>query len=546
MGINIGSAVEYSPYPYQKRKQYEIRLKEAFLTRDLIKKIEKEIEAENLENYKEFQILVKVHKLSKVKREAKRYTNLYEDYVEAAFPEFWEKEKFPEPTYFGFEIEVIKPEISYLPYWYRLSISPRSRRVRKKERRMIDYSRSYQLDLRLLKDQKKWFLNFLTAFFYCQPIHQLDLVKLEIRAETFGGQTKTLSKHVLTKTTFRMPIWGPIGFEMQIRKKLQEIFNNPYVLELLEDQLRQRYPFVWCLTLNGEPIPRRFTWYETPDGQRVRKELTFDTAEEIAKFFREENGVEFYRSVEKRGIDKVDTIILEYDPPLRMEREETKETIWRKTVEDEERSLEILIKHGLNPKSVEENFSGNKSLQRLIHINPPISYPETRGIQYFLANLHKFEAAKDSYMYTLDKDSGLARITKELTDYTYGRKKEIKCVPVPNLKKAPIRRDICCSIPLEFSLKNGEIKFAQWVFDLKKVREFSRWENVREKLFEEEALPEERKLFKRQSYYERSATDPAIFQKLTKEFPWYKEAMEQIPPHELDLWKKEWIRERFA
>ncbi len=529
--------IEYPLYPYQKRKQFEVRLKEAFPTQALIKTVEGEIKALKLENFREFQISIEVHKLEKVVREAKKYISLYEDYVEAAFPELWEKEEFPEPSYFGFVVKLIKPKTLCLPYWYQLSISPKLRRVEKEKRRMVDYSRKYQLNLRLTKDHQKWFFNFLTAFFYCQPIHRLDLVKLEIRAETFNGKINVLSKHTLTKATFRMPIWGPAGFEEITQKRLEEIFSNSRLLELLADQLGQRYPFVWCLVLNGEPIPRRFFWREI-EGKRERIELTFDSAEEIAEFFKKERGVEYYRSVDKRGIDKVDTLILEYDPPLRMEKEEE---IWKQTVEDEKGSLGILLRYGLNPKSIEENFSGNKSLQRLIHINPPISYQETRDIQYFLAILHKFEA-RDPYMYTIDKESGLARVSKELADWTYGRKKEIKCVPVPNVKREPIH----CSIPLEFSIENGKIKFADWVFDLKKVREASKWENVREKLIKDEALPEEEKLFKRQSFYEKNATDPAVFRKLMKEFYWYESAMKQIPPYELDLWNKKWIKERFA
>jgi len=531
--------IEYPLYSYQKRKQFETRLKEAFPVLPMLKTVEKEIEAENLENFREFQILVRVHKLEKTEEEAKKYVSLYEDYVEAAFPEFWEKEEAPEPNYFGFDVKVIKPRILYLPYWYQFSISPKARMVRVKEKRMVDYWRSYQLKLRIFKDHKKWFLNFVNAFFYSQSIHRLNLAKLEIKAETFTGQIKTLAKHVLTKAPFRMPIWGRIILEEAVRKKLKEIFTNPYVLELLADQLRGRHPFVWCLTLNGEPIPRRYFWEEAENGELIRKELTFDSAEKIARFFEKEQGVEFYRSVDKKGIDLVDTLTLEYDPPLRMGDEAE---IWKRTVEDEERSLQLLIEQGLNQKSVEGNFSGNKSLQRLIHINPPIDYPETRDIQHFLAALHKFEAAKDSYFYTLDKDSGLARVEKELADFTYGKKKEIKCVPVPNLKRPPIH----CSIPLEFSIENGKIKFADWVFDLEEVRLSSQWENVREKLLKDEALPLEEKLFKPQSYYEKNATDSTIFKKLMEEFHWYEKVMKEIPPHELDLWKKEWIKERFA
>jgi hypothetical protein len=543
------SPVEYPLYPYQKRKEYEVRLKEAFPIPDLMKNVEKEIEAEDLKKFREFKILVKVHKLSKVEREARRYIKLYEDYLETALPELWERE-IPEPRFPGFEIELIKPRTLHLPYWYRLFISPELRKVRKKMRRMIDYSRIYWLNLRLFKDYKKWLLVFFDAFFYCQPIHQLDLIELELRAITFDSQIKILAKHALIKKVFRMPIWGEIGFEEIVKKKLREIFSNSYLLSLWEDQLKGRYPFVWCLTLNGEPIPRRKELiFDEKLKKFVKKDLTFDSVREILEFFEKERkergveGLELYRSADKRGVDKVDILILEYDSPMRMENENL---IWREIVEDEERSLQILIDRGLNPKSVEENFSGNKSLQRLIHINPSISYIETRDIQYFLAAFHKFEAAKDSYFYTLDKESGLARITKTLPDYTYGRKKEIKCVPVPNLKKAPIKGDICCSIPLEFSIENGKIKFADWVFNLKKVREFSRWENVKEKLSKDEWLPPEEKLFKPQSYYEKNATDPAIFRKLMKEFYWYERARKEIPPYELDLWNKRWIKERFA
>jgi len=530
MGTNISSTSEYSPYPYQKRRQYE-RLKEAFPTASFIEMVKKKFEPEDLRNYREFQILVEVHKLSKTKRGALGYVNLYQNYVEEASPEeLWKEKKVPEPKYFGFEVEALKPRIPYLPYWFKLSVDQSSRQVKVKKKRMIDYSRIYQLNLRLLRDHKKWLLDFFTAFFYCQPIHRLDLVKAEIRAETFDGKIKILVRDVLTKTPFRMPIWGRIGVEGVVREKLKEVFNHPHVLELLEDQLTQRYPFVWCLTLDGEPIPRR-------------KKVKSDSAEEIAEFFQEENGVEWYRSADKRGIDKVDTIILEFDPPLRMENENS---IWQQIVKDTEKFLQLLIEHGLNPKSVEINFSGNKSLQILIHIDPPVTYQATRDIQCFLASFFKFEVAEDSYMYTLDKTSGLARVTMTLADWTYGRKKEIKCVPVPNLKRAPIGGDICCSIRLELQIQNGKVKFAPWVFDLNMVRDFSRWENVREQLLKEEALSEKRQLYKPQSYYERNATNPEVFQKLMKDFYWYDKAMREILPCELDLWRKEWIRESFA
>ena len=533
MERNSGLPIEYPPYPYQKRRQYEVRLINIFPTSALIALIEVKIAFERLENYKEFQILVTVHKLSKGIRErainqAKRYINLYDDYVEAAFPELWEEEGIPQPKYLGFEIEVIKPRISHLPYWYKRLTSSSLRQVRLKKRRMIDYSRSYQLDFRLLREHKRWFLNFVYAFLYCHPIHRLDFVQLEFRAKTFDNQYKTLIKDVLTKTPLRMPIWGTPGSEGLTRKKLDEIFSNFQLLSLLEDQLSGRYPFVWGLALYGEPIP-------------IRKGLKLDSKKDIRKCYQESNGVEYYRSVDKRGVDKVDTILQEYDPPLRMEDGE-EEIIWRQTVEDEERSLGILLSYGLKLESLEENFSGNKSLQRLIHIFPSISYVETRDIQYFLANLHKFEVAKDPYMYTIDKDSGLARVSRELVDWSYGRKKEIKCVPVPNLKRGPVH----LSIPLRFGVKNGEIKFDAWVHNLDAVREASKWENVRQKISEDEDFPPAEKLYKPQSYYEKNATDPAIFRKLMEEFHWYREAMRNIPPYELDLWRKEWIRESFT
>jgi hypothetical protein len=513
--------VEYPPYPYQKRKQYEVRLTEAFPIEGLMKRVEKEIEIEDLKNFKEFQFVVEAHKFEKEMIVAKRYINLYEDYIEAAFES--PKERLKK---------------IYLPYRYEFStIRSGGKREMRKGKWGIDYSKTYLLRLKIFWDHKKWFFNFLNAFFYCQAIHRLDLIKLEIKAETREGKIKTLSSHELTKTIFRMPIWGPVGFEEITKRKLKEIFSNQLLLETLADQLRQRYPFVWCLTLNGEPIPRRYRWVEI-EGKMERRELEFNEPKDIAEFFNSDFGVEYYRSADKKGIEKVDTLILEYDPPLIMENEAE---IWKRIVEDEERDIQLLIDYGINPDSIEENFSGNKSLQRLIHISPPISYQKTRDVQIFLANFHKFEAAKDSYFYTLDKDCGLARVTKTLPDYTYGRKKEIKCVPVPNIKREPVH----CSIPLEFSIENGKIKFADWVFDLKKVREFSRWENVREKLIKDEALPQKEKVFKRQSFFEKNATDSALFDKLMDEFYWYERASKQIPPHQLDLWKKEWIRERF-
>jgi len=519
---------KYTPYPYQKRKRYE-RQKEAFSAPALRKIVEREIRRVNLEKFKEFQILLKAHKLEKTKEEAKKPFSLCEEYFEAAFPDLWQEKESLQPTHFGFEVKVSEPRSNYLPYWYEFWINTKTRQVKKEKRRMVDYIRNYLLKLKIANDREKWLLVFLRAFLYSSSINKLDLIEVEIRAETFGGETKILSKHVLTKAPLRMPILGDAGLEENSWKKLEEIFHYPFLLRHLVEQLNERYPFVWCLTQRGEPIPRR-------------RGLKLDSAEEIAQFFEKERGVEFYRSVDKKGVKKVDIIIIEYDSPLMMENEAS---VWKQIVEDTERLLQILIEHNVNPKSFEINFSGNKSLQILIHLNPPITYEEARDVQYFLANLHKFEAAKDSYIYTLDKENGVARVSKILPDWTYGEKKEIKAVPVPNLKRAPIKGDICCSIPLEFLIENGKIKFQSWVFDFNEVRERSRWQNVKRKLLEEEGQPPGQISFKPQSYYEKHATDPAVFQKLMKDFSWYVKAMKEIEPYQLDLYRSEWIRERF-
>jgi len=523
------STARYPPYPYQKRRLYE-RQKEAFPVSALRKIVEREIETANLKEFREFQIRLKAHKLEKTKEEAKKPFSLCEDYFEAAFPDFWEEKEPLQPTRFGFEVEIIKPKTSYLPYWYEFWINPKIRQVKKGERRMVDYIRTYLLRLRVMKDHEKWLLVFLRAFLYSPAINKLDLIEVEIRGVTFLGESKTLSKHDLTKAPMRMPILGPAGLEESVWKKLEEVFRYPFLLQHLAEQLSARYPFAWCLTQRGEPIPRR-------------RGLKLDSAEEIAQFFEKEKGVELYRSVDKKGIKKVDIVIIEYDPPLMMEDENL---VWKQIVEDAERFLRILIDRGLNPKSAEVNFSGNKSLQILIHVNPPITYEETRDVQNFLACLHKFEAAKDSYIYTLDKNNGVARVTKILPDWTYGEKKEIKCVPVPNLKRALIRGDICCSIPIEFLIENDKIKFRPWVFNLNEVREQSRWEKVKKRLLEEDGQSPEKILFKPQSYYEKNATHPVVFKKLMEDFPWYVKAMKEIEPYQLDLWRKEWIRKRFG
>jgi hypothetical protein len=219
---------------------------------------------------------------------------------------------------------------------------------------------------------------------------------------------------------------------------------------------------------------------------------------------------------------------------------------WQRTVKDEQKSLALLTDYGANPNSIELNFSGNKSLQRLIHISPAITYEQARDIYYFLAVLHKFEAAQDSFMYTLDKESGISRITKQLADYTYGRKKEIKCQGTPNTKRAPDGQgNVFCAIPLEIFVNEEKIHFAKWVSDLEKVRQQSCWPNVRYLLHKDESLNVDQKRFKPQSFYEQNATNPEVFQKLIEDFHYYFEAMQQIPPFELDLWKGEWIRKKF-
>ena len=517
----------YPLYPYQERKLYEERLTKNFPISGIQITLANYVSRFTLSEFREFQITTRVHKLGKKKGKAKRWVIRYENYVEGAFPDLWEDEESIQPKFMGFVVQPISPYTVNLPYKYNFSIRPSSRMVKLKERRMIDYTRTYQLNLSIQRDHYQWLENFLTAFFYCRPVHHLDFIEIEVKGETYKGEIIVLvPKQKISRSPFLMPIWGPAGFRQDTLKKLERFFSDYIVLSVLADQLKDRNPFVWCLTASGEPKPRR-------------KGVNLDEEENIAKFFSEERGVEYYRSVDKRSEEKVDTLILEYDTPLRMNNPEW---WWEQTVKDEERDLQSLYEKGLDLESVEENFSGNKSLQRLIHINPPISYEEVRDIQFFLAVRHVFEAAENRYMYTTDRD-GCARIWKELADYRYGKKKEIKCVPTPNVNKAPVH----CSAPLRFFLAGEKVKFHDLVYRLKIVKSsFSNYMSVLKRLHEEEGRNLKSKLYKPQSFFEEHATNPDVFRRLMEEEYWYVEAMKQVEPAILDLWKKEWILDKFS
>ncbi|MEM5805338.1 MAG: hypothetical protein QW156_00715 [Candidatus Aenigmatarchaeota archaeon] len=532
--------MNYPLYTYQKRKQYEMRLKEAFPVSEILKQLE-EIPEYLIKELDGIEIVTKVTKAAKQKRVARKFISHYEEYVEEALPEQY-KEKEKRVIYLHYPARSLEPPKVDIPFSYELKEEvPKLRWVEINGRRYKECTKSYSLTVKFLENKKNkdLFLDIVSVFLYCQPLHMLDLLEYGVYGFKGNERTALLPSKIYTKMPFRMPIWGTKehpAIESDVLSQLGKIFSfEPFLLQTY-DQLLQRHPFVWCLTLQGEPIPRRFQKSKSQD--EPKRELSFESHLDIKKFFEEERGVEYYRSNDKVNVDKVDTLILEFDPPL---RDKDPATTWKKIVEDEERSLLILKNYGIKLESIEENFSGNKSLQRLIHINPPVSYEEARNMYYFLAVLHKFEAASDSYFYTIDKSSGLSRVQKTLADYTYGKKKEIKVVPTVNLKREPIH----CSVPLVFDFDKA--RFEEWVYNYNFVRDvWSYFKSVLNSLKKDENLSIEDKIFKPQNFFEKNATDPNKIREMIKEYQWLISAMDELEPSELDLWKKDWLKEKFS
>ncbi|MDI6826492.1 MAG: hypothetical protein QMD36_04890 [Candidatus Aenigmarchaeota archaeon] len=515
----------YPPFPYQVRKQYEDRLTDAFPTEDFISKLFHEVQPEIIDSFDNFAIEVEVTKLEKTRDEAESAVHLFERYLEAAFPKEGSK-----------KIKKCEPIRMEKSYEYSIPVVEEEN-VRFKERKMVAYSRTYRLDLTLRQNKAHWLRTFFTSFFYSRAFHKLDKAIPKLLGKKDSREI-LLFQEILTKVPFRMPLYVEKSEEdtwkfehMNILKDF--IFSSqspiPY---LIVDQMKDRHPFVYALTHTGEPIPRR-------NVIGTKNELEFNEPADVVNFFLREYGVEYYRSVDRKSREGVDTIVIEYDPGPRVNLKE----VWGNIIKDEEKSLEILIEYGINPKSIETNYSGHKSLQRLIHINPPVTYDEARLIQAFLSSMTKFEAAKDPYMYTTDKDGGGAsRVTSILVDWDYGRKKEIKCVPTPNIKIEPIH----LSIPLRFSYKKGEVKFHKAVYDFDIVKEFSHWKVVLLRLKKEKNYREEDKLYRLQHYYETHASHPDAFRKLMNEKRYLVEAVKEIKPSDLYFYRKEWLMERFA
>jgi hypothetical protein len=529
--------MKYPLYTYQKRKQYEIRLTSIFPVDHILSEVDK-IPEEEIKKYKTIEIHVEVSKLEKLPRNARKYIKLYEEYVEEALPIQYKTDLRLEPRYFEYSVETLIPRWQPKEFYYEpiIRVGPKYRKVKKDKRKLIEYSQEYILKLNLFTHHKENLMNILSSFLYPQPLHRLDLFKLAIYGIDLINQKHFIfPSQLYTKVPFRMPVWEnkKYGFiEQDVLKILEKIFSFPYFLEQTWDQLYKRYVLAFCLTPLGEPIARRYV-----HKNHKKEEIKFETPLQIKEFFENEKGIEYYRSNDKIGIDKVDMIILEFDTPL---RDLNPKRTWERIITDEEKFLKIVKDYGIKLESIEENFSGNKSLQRLIHIYPSISYEEARDIYYFFAVFHKFVVAKDSYFYTLDRTSGLSRVTKTLADYSYGRKKEIKVVPTINMKREAIH----CSVPLKLDLDSG--KFEDSVLNYDYVRKkLCFYENVLKILYEDSLLSDEEKIFKPQNYFEKNATHPKNIKKVMEEYVWLVDAMKKIEPGELDLWKMEWLKEKF-